>query len=411
MRFRKSRRVLQIQDRLASYAVEVGFYIKGAVIACAGSGREFLPSLEAARLNRNLVRHGFAWLSFLLLFLFAHPVVAQEGTVTGVVTASTGEALSAVQVDLAGGPLQDTVTVLTSSNGAYLFAGVPAGSYTLTFTLPGWELVDDPVDVRGGQASNVNVILIERSFSLNPITVTAGKEAEKVLEAPAAIEVISTESIMERPAITINEHIKEQPAVDVASTGLQGNYTVIRGFNNIFSGQTMTMTDNRIARLPSLRANIGYLNPISNFDVSRIEVLLGPASALYGPDAANGVVHTITKSPIDEPGLILSFAGGLRNQQAFATEVRDDPPVVVPTDSSDEFIGQIEGRYAWRNAAESFGFKVSGHDIGGNDFNNVDEVEANEQAAKCKVAACASENVLGAFQFEHHGAVGFLYQC
>lgn len=58
---------------------------------------------------------------------------------------------------------------------------------------------------------------------------------------------------------------------------------MVRGFNNIFSGGLLTLTDNRIARVPSLRLNAYNFIPVTNDDIERIEVVLGPGSAVYGP--------------------------------------------------------------------------------------------------------------------------------
>ena len=51
----------------------------------------------------------------------------------------------------------------------------------------------------------------------------------------------------------------------------------------------------------------------TNEDIERIEVLLGPASALYGPNSANGVLHVITKSPFTSQGTTLTLDGGERS--------------------------------------------------------------------------------------------------
>ena len=48
-------------------------------------------------------------------------------------------------------------------------------------------------------------------------------------------------------------------------------------------------------------------------DIERIEVLLGPASALYGPNSSSGVLHVITKSPFTSQGTTLTVDGGERS--------------------------------------------------------------------------------------------------
>ncbi|MFO7586989.1 MAG: TonB-dependent receptor [Gemmatimonadota bacterium] len=333
-----------------------------------------------------------AFLAALALALaHASPAVAQEGALSGRVTdQSTALGLSTVEVELLAGD-QVTAGALTGGSGVYRLTGVAAGTYAVRFTLAGWSIVTvEGVVIRPGETTSLNATLTERSFNLNPITVTTSKRVEKALEAPAAIEVVTTEDIRERPTITVTDHVKEKAGVDVVTTGLQGNYTVVRGFNNIFSGATLTLTDNRIARVPSLRANIAHLQPTNNLDIDRVEIVLGPGSALYGPNAANGVIHFLTSSPIDRPGVAVSLAGGLRQQNGFSTSV--DLPVsgttTIATEGTDEGVWQVEGRAAYK-VSDQFGMKLSGQYFGGTDYYFTDEEEAIQRdlAGACQAAS------------------------
>jgi len=109
------------------------------------------------------------------------------------------------------------------------------------------------------------------------------------------------------------EHVKDLPGVDFAQYGLVQNSVVVRGFNNIFSGALLSLTDNRLARVPSLRLNAYNFIPVTNDDVERIEVVLGPGAALYGPNSANGVMHIITRSPFTSAGTNVSVGLGERS--------------------------------------------------------------------------------------------------
>ncbi|HEX6250225.1 MAG TPA: TonB-dependent receptor, partial [Gemmatimonadaceae bacterium] len=64
---------------------------------------------------------------------------------------------------------------------------------------------------------------------------------------------------------------------------------------------------------PSLRVNVPLLFPSVNEDIERIEILLGPAAALYGPNSSSGVMHIITKSPFTSQGGTLTLDGGERS--------------------------------------------------------------------------------------------------
>ena len=62
------------------------------------------------------------------------------------------------------------------------------------------------------------------------------------------------------------------------------------------------MLDYRSLISPGLEYFDSQNSPINNIDLERIEVVLGPASALYGPDVTTGVVHFISKNPFEHPG-------------------------------------------------------------------------------------------------------------
>ncbi|MCH7718574.1 MAG: TonB-dependent receptor plug domain-containing protein, partial [Chloroflexi bacterium] len=142
--------------------------------------------------------------------------------------------------------------------------------------------------------------------------VTASRTQEKALDAPASISVVLADDIATRSVLSVSAHVRDQPGVDFAQTGLVQSNIVTRGFNNIFSGALLTLTDNRIASVPSLRVNVHNFIPLINEDIERIEVVLGPGAALYGPNSANGVLHIISKSPFESAGNSLTLGGGER---------------------------------------------------------------------------------------------------
>jgi iron complex outermembrane receptor protein len=155
---------------------------------------------------------------------------------------------------------------------------------------------------------------------LEAIVVAAGKREEKVIDAPASVSIVNATQINERPSINIADHVAALPGIDVARGGLIRSNIVARGFNNIFSGAMMTLTDNRFAFVPSLRVNIPYLTPTTNEDIDRIEVVLGPGAALYGPNTTSGVMAVYTKSPFGSQGVTLTADGG--NQDVLRGSIR-----------------------------------------------------------------------------------------
>jgi len=310
-----------------------------------------------------------------LALLAASPALAQEGAVVGTVTdAESGEPLEGVRVEVLSQAGTLVSGALTASSGAFRVGDVSPGTYTVSFSVPGWdEHRETGVSVQAGQSTRLQVALQPRGYELNPITVTTSRGVQRLLDAPASLSVVNTEEIQDEPALTSMDHVEGSAGVDVIRSGLQSGYVVVRGFNNVFSGSLLTLTDNRIARVPSLRANIQHLNPSTNLDIERVEIVRGPASALYGPNAANGVMHVITKSPIDDPGSAVAIGGGLRQQDQ-----------VTGFDSSTEGAFHGEARVSER-FSDQFGLKVSGQYFTADDYRyqDPDETENAGVAAGC----------------------------
>lgn len=288
--------------------------------------------------------------------MLSTPLQAQQGTINGQVTdAETGEPLSGAAVEAlgAGGPQP------TNTEGRFTLS-VGAGSHSVVVTLIGYETTRvDGVDVATGATTEVTISMRSQALLLNPIVVTASRRQEKALDAPASITTVSAADVARTAATTVADHVRTVTGIDAAQTGLGSGTLVARGFNNVFSGSLLTIIDNRYARVPSLRFNAYSMFPTNDLDIDRIEVSLGPGAALYGPNAANGVMHLITPSPIDRQGTSVSLAGGERSY----------------------FHGQFRSAVA---ASESFGFKISGQYARGNDWPYEDafEVAARDNFAE-----------------------------
>jgi iron complex outermembrane receptor protein len=241
--------------------------------------------------------------------------LAQQGTVTGrVIDAQTGEPVEAVIVELISGVAGSAVaSANTDPDGQFRLTGIAAGSYSLVFTSGFYETKRvDGVDVATGLASVGTVELTSIVFRLNPVVVTASRTRERATEAPASVHVVDSLQIQERTTTTAVDHVRSLPGTDVVTTGLAQHNVVARGFNNVFSGALFVLTDNRWASVPSLRFNAYNLIPVTNEDIERIEFVLGPGSALYGPNVDKGVMHMITRSPLTHQGTTVSVYGGAR---------------------------------------------------------------------------------------------------
>jgi iron complex outermembrane receptor protein len=293
----------------------------------------------------------------LILVLLAIAVTAtaaraQTGYITGTVTdAATGSGVAGATVVARDGAGTVVGDATSGGDGGYRISNVPPGNYTIEVRAIGYRVAGrQTIVVVSGSPSMVSFDLEPSATRLNPVQVTAGGREEKATEAPASISVVTRELVNERPSVTVVDHVRALPGVDVVSGGIIQSNVVARGFNNIFSGTLLTLTDYRFAFVPSLRVNVPYLSPTTNEDIERIEVVLGPGSALYGPNAASGVMHVITRSPFDSKGTTITLDAG--NRSVLRTALRHAG-----------------------TATDRFGYKVSFEYFKAEDWHSRDEFE------------------------------------
>ncbi len=293
-----------------------------------------------------------------VLVFCASMAFAQDGILSGKVMGPDGEVVPGANVVLAGDAIVGGNTgTISDDEGAFRLEGLPAGDYQLRVTHIGFRpLVRDGVGIVAGGELELALALEAEVIFLDQNVVSASRRHEKILDAPASVSVVEAKDIRDRPALSVAEHIRDLPAVDFSQTGLAQANVVVRGFNNIFSGALLTLTDNRIARVPSLRLNSYNFIPVTNDDIERIEVVLGPGSALYGPNSSSGVMHIITQSPFNSAGTKVNFGIGERS------------------------VRKVGVRHAGQAGAK-LGYKISAQYYSGNDWEFVDPVEQTARAA------------------------------
>ncbi len=287
-----------------------------------------------------------------------------QGTVSGNITdADNGDALPGVNVVIKEAP---SVGTITDFDGNYTIE-LKEGWTTLVFSYVGYEDIEEVINGR----STINIKLSEAAVGLDQVIVSASKRKEKILNAPASVSVISASKIQNQASLTVIDNLKKTPGVDIMSTGLVSANVNLRGFNGIFDGELLTMVDNRIGRVPSLKVNAFQLIPGNNFDIEKMEVVRGPGSALYGPNAAGGVLHMITKSPLD-------IDGKQETSVAMTTGFRNI--IIDGPEGADFSKGDMRMTFkpTFRTAiklSDKVAFKISGKYLTGHDWENYDTRE------------------------------------
>ena len=261
----------------------------------------------------SLNRFGILLMASFIIFVVAVMSV-QAATLNITVTDTrTGNKLTDVSITAT---LEDgtVATGNSDASGTLEISDLAVGVYTITVSSPGYtDTVVSDVTLADDETKSLEITLSSEAIQLEQISVTASRRREKVLEAPASVALVGDSEIKDRVSPSVTEHLKSVRAVDVVTAGLGASYVVVRGFNNVFSGSLLSLVDNRIASVPSLRVNSYSFIPTINEDIEQIEVVSGPGAALYGPNSANGVMHIITRSPFTSQGTTVSIGGGERS--------------------------------------------------------------------------------------------------
>ena len=228
-----------------------------------------------------------------ITFLFTFSVLfSQNISLSGKITDSeSGDPLVGANVIIDGNGLNTGAA--TDSNGDYSIDDVTPGSYKIKVSYIGYADLSTSIDITP-ETSVFNTTLSISAIQLDEYIVTASRgRREKITDAPAAISVISELKIRNASNPNLGDYFKNIKGVDFTASGLDSYNLSARGFNSSFSSRLLTLTDGRMANVPSLRLIAYNVIPLTSDDVRQIEVVLGPSSALYGPNAHAGVVLSL----------------------------------------------------------------------------------------------------------------------
>lgn len=204
------------------------------------------------------------------------------------------------------------LSVATSATGRYVLSRVPAGEQLLEFRRIGYAVREVSITVTTGTPDSADAVLDPQPIELGTVLVEgASRATDRIIDAPAAVDVV-------QPATAEAKSLSGQvplalarvPGIDVAQNGVNDFNVNARGFNTAFNRKLLVLQDGRdLATLVSIRQTWGALaEPLE--DLGRIEVIRGPGSALYGPNAYNGVINITTPAAREIAGTKLTVAGG-----------------------------------------------------------------------------------------------------
>jgi iron complex outermembrane receptor protein len=138
----------------------------------------------------------------------------------------------------------------------------------------------------------------------------ASRYEQPISQSPSNVYVITDEDIRMSGATDLPTVLRRIPGLEVMQvTGADFNVSA-RGNNQLLANKMLVLVDGRSIYVDSQAVVYWKAIPVTLPEIKRIEVLKGPASAIYGFNAFDGVINIITKSPEEMKGSTLQFGGG-----------------------------------------------------------------------------------------------------
>jgi outer membrane receptor protein involved in Fe transport len=279
----------------------------------------------------------------LILFCLGFTSLQAQTTVTGTVTDATKDPLIGANVVLKG----TTSGTTTDFDGNFTLVVSEKAPFTLVVSYLGYATKEVQITQ---SVSGLSIVLEEESSMLTEVVVSASRVEEKILESPVTIEKLDLQAIKSSASADYYNELSKLKGVTTAAGSMTFNAINTRGFGGIANTRFVQLVDGIDNSAPLLNFPLGNLVGLADSDVRNVELVPGAASALYGPNAFNGIMLMTSKNPFDYQGLNISGKVGFSNATNDAAR---------PMYSAD-----IRYAKAW----DKFGFKVTGGYFGATDW-------------------------------------------
>jgi iron complex outermembrane receptor protein len=210
-----------------------------------------------------------------------------QNSVKGVITGKDGnEKIAGASVyspDLNKG-------AITNENGEYAISGFGKGDYKIQVSYLGYQAKIEKVSMSGSDAT-LDIQIEKTVIQVNEVVVSGAYTASQD-ESPQKIDVIKISDMQQAGATNIMDLISKVPGVSAITTGPLVSRPVIRGLSG---NRILTVSDG--VRFETQQWDDEHGIGVNELGKERIEIIKGPASLLYGPEAMGGVIHLIEEQP------------------------------------------------------------------------------------------------------------------
>ena len=164
-----------------------------------------------------------------------------------------------------------------------------------------WVLATSPAWAQGGQPAQSQqqppAKPGEEPVYEEQVVVTASKIEQQLVNAPATVSVVSSDTILNAPSANVGDLLRTVPGVNVTQTSARDINITARGATSSLSTSQLALVDGRSIYQDFFGFIMWDFMPANLFEIKQVEVIRGPASAVWGANAMTGVVNVITKTP------------------------------------------------------------------------------------------------------------------
>lgn len=294
------------------------------------------------------------FLSFLFFFALSVGAFAQT-QISGVIKDDKGEPLAGVNIIIKG----RVIGTITDLNGNFSLSVNEPPPMTMVVSFIGFRTQE--ISITNPVTTGLDISMEEQTLLGQEVVVSASRVEESIMESPVSIEKMDILAVQTTPADNYYKGIANLKGVDVTTSSINFQILNTRGFNSTGNTRFVQLTDGMDTQAPALNFPIGNLNGPSELDVESVELIPGASSALYGPNAFNGILLVNSKNAFEYQGLSAFVKTGVNHLGSKAD-----------TDPSPMYEAAI--RYA-KSFNNKFAFKVNFAYMQANDWEGTDATD------------------------------------
>ena len=148
------------------------------------------------------------------------------------------------------------------------------------------------------------------------VVVTASRIETNLVDAPATMSVVTAEQIAGSPATGYADVLRTMPGINVIETAAGDMNVTSRLATGLGARNELILVDGRPLYLDFVGSTVWQFAPMDIDDAKQIELVQGPASAVWGANALTGVVNVLSWPPREDLGTRLRLSGGLFGRDA-----------------------------------------------------------------------------------------------